>query len=144
MAKMSITFGGFEDLIYQIDKAGGDVKKAANEALTKTQQYIAQNVSAAAAPYKRGGKKGYATGKMARAEIQNARVVWVGDVAEIGVGFSLSQKGGWHSIFVMYGTPRIAKDTQLFNAIKGAKTKKEIAEIQEQVLQKYLALGGGR
>lgn len=140
MAKMGITFSGFNDLIYQIDKAGKNADKAAKIALQATQKKVQQNLAAAAAPYATKGKKGYATGAMYRAMIKSARVAQNGSVFEVDVGFDL-HNGGWHSIFIMYGTPRIAKDTKIYNAIKGAKTKREIAEIQEKVLRKYLAIG---
>ena len=41
----------------------------------------------------------------------------------------------------MYGTPRMAKDTKVYNAIKGAKTKNDIAKIQQEIMQKYMQLG---
>ena len=141
MAKMSITFKGFDDLIYQIDKAGKNADYAAWLALNATQKKIQENLTTAAAPYATKGRKGYATGEMFSSIIKNARIRNTGSVIEVDVGFDLKAKGGWHSIFIMYGTPRIAKDSKVYNAIKGAKTKKEIAEIQDRVLRKYLAVG---
>lgn len=142
MAKMSIIFDGFADLAEQIDRSGGDLHKAVDEALTETQKLIQENLVTAAAPYASKGLKGYARGEMYKRILQDARIHWKGEVAEVDVGFNLSEKGGWHSIFVMYGTPRMAKDTKVYNAIKGAKTKKDIEKIQEEILQKYVKLGG--
>lgn len=142
MAKMGIVFDGFKDLIYQIDKAGKNADKAAKIALQSTQKKIQENLTAAAAPYATKGRKGYATGAMYDSILKNARIKSSGSVLEVDVGFDLQAKGGWHSIFIMYGTPRIAKDAKVYNAIKGAKTKREIAEIQEKCLRKYLSLGG--
>lgn len=142
MARMSITFKGFEDLAYRIDKAGGNLKKAVDEALRETQKLIQDNLAAAAAVYAKGGKKGYATGEMYKTIIRNVQIEWHGAIGEVRVGFDLSKDGGYHSIFIMYGTPRMAKDTAVFNAIKGAKTKKQIAELQENIMRKYLVLGG--
>ena len=65
-----------------------------------------------------------------------------GDVAEVNVGFNLRQPGGFHSIFIMYGTPRIAKDTRVYNAIRGAKTKKSVEDVQMKVMAKHLKFGG--
>ena len=143
MAKMSIVFKGFDDLITQIDRAGGDMRQAVDEALEKTQEYIASNVESAAAVYASGGRKGYATGKMYASRIGKQGVKWQGDVAEVNVGFNLEAPGGYHSIFIMYGTPRISKDSAVFNAIKGSATKKEIERIQNEVLEKYLSLVKG-
>lgn len=143
MAKMALTFDGFKDLAYAIDKAGGDLDKAVKVALTSTQQHIQANLTQAAAPYAHGGRKGYATGDMYRSIIKSPRITNKGGVYEVEVGFDLGAKGGWHSIFIMYGTPRIAKDAKVYNAIKGAKTKKEIADIQEKVMQRFLDIANG-
>ena len=142
MAKMSITGNCFEDLLYAIDAAGGDIYKAADEALTETADLIQENLVTAAAVYDRKGKKGYATGKMYKSIIKDASVQWAGTIATVNSGFNLHTKGGWHSIFIMYGTPRISKDQKVYNAIKGTKTKKEIAAKQEEVLRKYINLEG--
>lgn len=140
MARMSITFDGFADLAEQIDRMGGDLHKAVDEALEATQEVVKSNLIPAAAIYDRKGLKGYATGAMYRSLIKDTEVIWNGSVAEVRVGFNLSQN--WHSIFVMYGTPRMAKDPKIYNAIKGAKTKKDIEAVQQEILQKYLKIGG--
>lgn len=142
MAKMSIIFDGFADLAAEIDRAGGDLKTAVDDALTETQKLVQNNVTNASAPYAHKGRKGYATGEMYNSIIQHAQIEWTGSIAEVNVGFDLTQKDGFHSIFVMYGTPRMAKDAKVYNAIKGTKTKKQIAEIQEKVMQNHLKLGG--
>ena len=143
MAKMSITFNGFEQLAEDIDAVGGDLKKAVDEALTESQKLIQSNLQTAAAEYSRkGGGKGYTTGKMYQSIIKDSQIVWKGLIAEVGAGFRLFARGGWHSIFIMYGTPRMAKNTKVYNAIKGTKTRNEIAEKQEEVMKKYLTLGG--
>ncbi len=141
MAKMSITFNGFEKLAEDIDAIGGDLQKAVGEALNESQKIIQSNLQSAAVPYARkGGGKGYATGRMYQSIIKDPQVVWKGLIAEVGVGFRLFASGGWHSIFIMYGTPRMAKNPKVFNAIKGTKTRNEIAQKQEEVMQKYLSL----
>ena len=141
--KMKILFDGFEDLAAAIDRSGKDLKPAVDEALQKTQDYISERVTSAASPYasKGGGMKGYATGRMFNTIINDGKVNWTGSVATVDVGFRISASGGWHSIFVMYGTPRMSKDSRIYNAIRGTKTKKDIAEIQKKSMQEYLKLG---
>ena len=149
MAKMSIVFNGFKELMESIDKAGGSIENAAREALEESQKIIQREVQSAAAPYASGGLKGYATGAMHKAILKNAQVAKHGAYYEVPVGFDLDAHGGYHSIFVMhgtyvYGTPRIAKDMRLYNAVFGAKVKREIAETQERILGEHLRLAGGK
>lgn len=140
MARMSILFDGFDDLAAEIDRAGGDLTAAVEDALQQTQEFIQNGLTMAAAPYNGKGLKGYATGKMFGSIVDDRKIYFKGNVAEVRVGFELDK--GFHSIFIMYGTPRIKKDQKIYNAIKGTKTQKEIAELQEMVLRKHLNLGG--
>lgn len=147
---MKILFDGFDQLAEEIDKAGANLKDAVDEALSETQKLVQKKVTDAAKPYASKGEKTpgkYATGDMYRAIIDKPEVEWTGMVAEVAVGFDLTAKGGFHSIYVMngtkvHGTPRVKKDQKLWNAIKGAQTKKEIAALQEEILRKYLKIGG--
>jgi hypothetical protein len=147
MAKMSIVFDGFSDLAQAIDKAGGDLKEAVDEALTKTQDLVQENVRSASTVYTGKGLKGYATGAMVRSIMASESPEWHGSVAEVGSGFTTNggatMAGFLHSIFVMYGTPKMTKDQKLYNAIKGTRTRKQIAEIQQEVMNEHLKLGGG-
>lgn len=153
MARMGIIFDGFKDLAYQIDKAGGNLREAVNDALTETQHLVQVNLEMAAAPYAGKGLKGYATGELYEAIIKDVRIYWTGGIAEVGVGFTSNGgqtiAGFMHSIFIMYGTPRhepnnrgITADKKIYDAIRGSRTKKEIAELQQEVMSKYLKLGG--
>jgi len=146
MARMQIIFDGFAELAEQIDRAEGDLHAAVDEALTETQTIVQRELKQAAAPYAPGrpGRKGYATGKMYESIIDSEPVEWAGTVATVHTGFSAAKNkaGFMHSIFVMYGTPKMAKDQKVYNAIKGARVKKKIAEKQEEVLRKYLSIGG--
>lgn len=147
MAKMSITFDGFAKLAEDIDAIGGDLHSAVDEALEETQFIVQSNLVSAAQVYSSKGRKGYATGKMYKSIIQDLGINWKGTVAEVNTGFSGtkgSMAGFMHSIFVMYGTPRMAKDAKVYNAIKGTKTRKDIAKAQEEVMVKHLDLTKGR
>lgn len=145
MARMSILFDGFSDLAEAVDASLGSeaLHEAVDEALVATGKYVQQQLTTAAAPYARkgGGRKGYATGKMFQTIKKDQIVHWYGDVAEVSVGFDLTTDEGWVSLFVMYGTPKYSKDSQIYNAIKGAKTQKEVARIQQEIMSKYVNLG---
>lgn len=139
MARMSLTFKGFEDLAYKIEQAEKDLRGAVDEALTETQNIIQGNTRQAAAKYTKGGTK-YSTGRMLAAVKPNTGPEWSGTIASVGVGFDLRKAGGYHSIFVMYGTPRMKKDVKLYNAIRGARTKQQVAQAQEKIMLEHLKL----
>ena len=148
MAKMSILFDGFDDLAYAVSTCLGDevLHKAVDEALVDTQKAVKNQLEPAAAVYakKGGGRKGYATGKMSDSMITDTRITWSGSIAEVNTGFSTNggktRLGFMHSLFVMYGTPRMSKDPKIFNAIKGSKVKKDIAKVQQEAMGKYINL----
>lgn len=149
MAHMSITFDGFDSLAERIDKIGANLHDAVDEALNETQSIVQENLTVAAAPYTNGGVKGYAKGQMFGSIIKDEGVKWKGNIAEVRVGFDLSTKGGFHSIFIMYGVPRhrksnrgISKDTKVYNAIRGVKTKQQIEDAQQRIMEKYLSISG--
>lgn len=147
-SKISLEFDGFKELAYAIDKAGKNLKTAVDEALTETQKLVENSTTTAAAVYKFKGLKGYATGAMYSSILHDPQVKWQGYVAEVGTGFTSNNgatlSGYMHSIFVMYGTPRMSKDQKVFNAIKGTKIKNDVKKKQQEVLQKYVTLEGGK
>lgn len=142
MARMQILFSGFADLAEQIDKVNGDLHKAVDEALSDTQKIVSEAVTSSALPYRDKGIKGYATGEMFSTIRNDAKPYWKGTVAEIGVGFGADKSfaGFMHSIYIMYGTPKMPKNVKVYNAIRGTRVRKEIAKQQEEVLRKYVTL----
>lgn len=128
--KLTIEFEGFNILRDKLNQLGGDVKKATEKALEKSQKAIEQKVSAAIMPHNESGET-------AKSIVKNAVVEWTGEMASVNVGFDIKD-GGLPSIFLMYGTkvhgqPHITPDKNLYNAVYGAQTRKEIAKIQEQI-----------
>lgn len=128
--KIGLQFAGFEEVISNFEKLGGDVKAATNEALIESQKYIAEQAHTAMVPHKK-------TGDTEGSIVEDGKVTWSGMTAEINVGFDLT-KGGMPSIFLMYGTPRMSKDTNVYNAVYGNKTKKAVAKLQEQKFKERL------
>lgn len=141
--KMQLLFDGFKDLAADIDRAGGNMEAAVNDALVQTQSLIQQNLVTSAAPYSAKGRKGYATGAMYGTIIADGAVSWAGSVATVDTGFRIRESGGWHSIFVMYGTPKMAKDSAVYNAIKGSATQAQIRKLQEEIMMEHLKLAKG-
>lgn len=123
--KTRIEFDGFEEVIARLTKLDGDIKSVTEKALRETHKVITHNAATAIAPHKETG----ATEKSLK---RNAEIEWVGSEASVETGFSIRQ-GGLPSIFLMYGTPRMKKDQNLYNAFFGNKTKKEVMELQERI-----------
>ncbi|MCR0569366.1 hypothetical protein MKC54_10985 [[Clostridium] innocuum] len=128
--KMQITGDWFSDLAEELDELTGNIKPAVNECLTETHKVITMNAEKAIKPH-------YLSGDTERSLMRNEKVQWDGNIASMNVGFNIN-KGGLPSVFLMYGTPRMSKDQKLFNAFRGAKTKKEIQELQEKIMRRYL------
>ena len=128
--KIGLQFDGFEEMIAQFDKLG-NVKPVVEEALIKSQEHVANNLKIDMAKHHR-------TGRTESTIADDKKVDWEGFVASIDVGFDISN-GGLASIFLMYGTPRMQKDTKLYNDVYGNGTRKEIGKIQEEIFRSAIA-----
>lgn len=131
-AKMSIVGDGFAELAERLDEITNDIKPAVDEALKRTHAFITPNLDEAMNKHNR-------TYKTVNSLIKENAVSWETFIATIDVGFRI-REGGLASIFLMYGTPRMKKDTKLYNAIRGTKTKKTIYELQNDVMVKHINL----
>lgn len=125
MHKYSLEFQGFEEIISNLQKIDGDVKKTTEKALKKTNDIVYQKAKQAIQKHRR-------TGRTESSLRQSSPVNWGGDIASIDSGFDI-ENGGLPSIFLMYGTPRQHKDQQLFNAFFSKKTIDEIRDAQASV-----------
>lgn len=123
--KTGIEFEGFEEVLSKLKKLDGDIKGTSEEALVKTKRYIHKNLGTAMEPHNR-------TYKTVQSLVKNNIIKWNGNIVSIDTGFDISH-GGLPSVFLMYGTPRMDKDQKLYNAIFGAKTKREVMKLQEDV-----------
>ena len=123
--KIGLELAGFEELISDRDALNGDIKGAVSDSLKVAHETVTPKVQADMKRHKR-------TGRTADAIVTTSGVQWEGTTASIDVGFRFQK--GLASVFLMYGTPRMKKDTKLYNDIYGSKTKKEIAAKQEKIL----------
>ena len=141
--KFQLVFTGFEEISKKLEDLGGDLRQTTEKALQNTHDHIMPKLHA-------DMKKHHRTGNTEKTIVDEAKVEWNGDVASVGVGFDIAN-GGLASIFLMYGTPRhkpnhpgTAADKQLYNDIYGAKTRREVAELQEKTFSRAISkrLGG--
>ena len=133
---MQLQFKGFDELISQYEAMNGDVKRAVEASLKESKDYITKQASSAIRQHRR-------TGRTESSLDKSMNVLWSGSEASIDVGFHIHD-GGLPSVFLMYGTPRMAKDQKLYDAFYGAKTKREVKRIQEEAILKVINRTGGK
>lgn len=137
LARTRIAFDGdlFGNLMEQLDGLNGDVKGAVNKCLEASAEITKKNLNKAMTKHHR-------TGKTEEAIIKNPQITWQGSKASVNIGFKFPE--GLASVFLMYGTPRMKKDTKVYNAIYGKKTREEIAKNQDEILNDAIrrAMGG--
>ena len=127
-SKFAFNFKEFADLAERIENMGGNLEKACEEALIATHDLITPNLSSGIA---RHVDTGETKGSLER----KPRIVWVNPhKAQVNIGFNLTE-GGWPSIFLMWGTPKMAPDTALKNAAFGPKIRREVAKVQRETLE---------
>lgn len=137
--KMEIKLQGMEEYIRKLSSVEGAVQKATNAALAKSQELIAEQVTAAMETHNK-------TGATSARIIRGNPVEWTGSTAKIAVGFDIGETDGKKkndrlaSIFLMYGTkihgqPHEKPDRNLYNAVYGKATKAKIKEIQKAAFE---------
>lgn len=132
--RISLSFKGFEELAEKLDKAGGDLKKVTEKALVAGKNVVMDNLDNEVKNSNFPAKGKYSTGLTEKSIDRSETVEWNGTKASIKVGFDF-KISGLRTIFLMYGTPRMNKSQKIYNAVYGAKTKKQVAEIQKEIFE---------
>lgn len=135
--KISLAFSGFAEMAEKLDELQGDLKKTTEDALIKSKAVIATNLLKATQKSNYPAHGDYSIGTTRRSISTSKTVNWEGTVGEIDVGFDL-KKSGLTSIFLMYGTPRMAKVQSIYDAVYGRKTKTEINKLQKEIFAKAI------
>ena len=141
MARMRLTSEGWDDLMRKLDEIGGGaaMKRGAEAGLKASKRYVNPKVLKAVQPGNLPAKGKYSSAPHVKDALDNSMDVdWSGYVGELKVGFDLKSQGGFTSIWLMYGTPRMKPARGLKSSIYGPKTKKEIKEIQAEEMQKVI------
>ena len=134
MAKMSIDFEGFNEILKKMNQAEANVKEVAEETLKKGFEIMTSK--AEAAPYPAGGR--YATGRMEKSLLKTPKITWSGTEASVDVGFNLKH-GGLPWVFMAYGTPRYMKIQAMYDAFYGSQTEGEVINAAKEIF--YKAMG---
>ena len=138
-AKMGLQFDGWEETITKLNNLAGDkvTKKAVSEALIKFKEHVNVGIEKAVISGSLPAKGKYSIGDTKDSINRDKEVTWQGQTGTIKVGFDF-KKSGTTSIFLMYGTPKMKPAKGLKSAIYGAKARKEIAEIQSEIINRYI------
>lgn len=134
--RVRLQFDGFQEYAERIDRLNGDLKSIMTEALVESKKLVTPGI-------KKRMEKHHRTGVTESMINEMNEVTWDGPIGEIKVGFSFGNGEGFPSIFLMYGTPRMKKDTALYNSIYGSKIKKQISELQKEIFERELERLGG-
>lgn len=143
---VGIKFKGFEEMIEKLEALGGDIKPIVEECLEASADIITPKL-------KTDMTKHNKTKKVVNSLEENGRVTWEGTKARIPVGFKL-RKGGWASIYLMYGTARhapanqygtyggtvrgVTQDKKLHDDVYGASVRRQINTKQKEIFNKEI------
>lgn len=135
-SKWAFRFDEMEALAAKIEKMGGSLEEAVENALQGTHDLITPKLAQNIARHNVSGATGKSLDKA-------PAVTWKSPlVAQVNIGFDLSD-GGVPSIFLMWGTPKrkaseMPVDKKLKNAAFGPAVKREVAKLQREALEAYL------
>lgn len=142
----SLDFGEFLTMAEEIDKQYGEqaLLNATIKALDASRKH-ANNMCGKALKesqynFKKG--EGYSQGNARESliEISEMPIEVEGTTVKAYAGFDI--KKAPEALILAYGTPHLAKDTKLYNAIKvKGRVKKDIEQIQENVFKEALKNG---
>ena len=132
--RISLSFKGFEELAEKLDKAGGDLKKITEKALVAGKNVVRDNLDNAVKNSNFPAQGRYSTGLTEKSIDRDETVEWNGTTGSIHVGFDF-KISGMRTIFLMYGTPRMEKSQKIYDAVYGAKTKKQVSAVQKEIFE---------
>lgn len=119
---------GFEQMFLHLDKLGGDVQTAVQDALTQASETIAEDTKAAMVDANLPATGKFSTGATKEAIITDHAVRWEGQVGWVPVGFDFSKPGAGG--YLISGTPRMRPNEQLR---KMYKQKRYMNQIQNDI-----------
>lgn len=134
MARNTLKFDGdlFGEYIRQLESLGADVKQAVEDTLVSAGETIGDDTMDAVQdkylPAK--GKYSGIDKDTQKSIIRNPEVKWIGETAEMGVGFDYSKPGAGG--YLITGSPKRPPDQELKRMYKG---KRYMKQIQEQITE---------
>lgn len=134
--KWGIEYGALQEFLDELRRLEADTKSTVEKALIATQDYIAQQADKHTEDKYLPAKGKYRSdpSKVKAAIIRDHKVEWELSKAQIRTGLSAGKT--LYSIFLLNGTQTMEPAKGLKNAVQGAKAKKAVAEIQENIFYK--------
>lgn len=138
----SLDFNGFLDLAEDISNIGNEtLLEATAKALDESRKLVNIEVGKAmkASPYsfKKGEKYSQGHARESLIEVAETPIEVNGTEVTAYAGFNLEDAP--EVLALAYGTPHLAKDTKLYNAIKvKGKVKKQVDKLQEAIFNEAL------
>lgn len=128
--RLTVDFTGFREYMERLERLGSDTKGLVDKALKESFETVTPGIEKAIEPHK-------FTGETEASLVKNADVKWQGNVGSVEVGFDITH-GGLPSVFLMYGTPRMKPDMNLYNSIYGSATKSKVRKAQQAVFEEEM------
>lgn len=129
---------GFEKMIEDLDKLGGNVKKAVTDALQQAAETIRDDTIDALADSNLPAHGKYHSQQRftEKSLIRDTDVHWDGDIGWVPVGFDFAKQGSGG--YIITGTPRMKPDKELNRMYKQKKYMRMIQEGISDVLTDYI------
>ncbi len=127
---LKLDTSGFVGMLRRLERLGGNVKKAVDEALGTAAEKIKEDTLKALDPQflPAGGKYSKSPSKTKASVVTDTRVRWEGNTGWVPVGFDFAKPGAGG--FLITGTPKMRPDPELHRMYR---QKKYMQEIQEQM-----------
>lgn len=135
-SRLSIKLSGFEEMLKNIEKAGGSIQNSVDSAMKSSAQIVQKELKT------QMNKKGVDSGLINR--MPSPSVEWEGNQCRAEVGYKKGSynpkdlSDGYKAIFINYGTPRISPREFIKDAKKSAspQVKKKQKEVFEKITER--------
>lgn len=109
--KLGFEIAGFEELIHKLDKLNSNAKDIVADVLENAAEDVATYTKEAMAKQYLPAKGKYSDGDTEKSIVAEPKTIWVGSIAEVGVGFDYGKPGAGG--FLITGTPRMRPNYKL-------------------------------
>lgn len=147
---ISLNLEGFDELLKQIEAAGGSINGAVDSCMRQSAQIqqdelkaqMRKAVEKTKKTYKNGKTKYHSTLPKLINRMPPPEIKWQGNACVVRVGYKKGEydpknlTDGYKAVFINYGTPRISP-REFIKAAQN-KAKPQIKKAQEECLQKIL------